>query len=163
MRIQVRNALCILMTLIIFCAVLGSGSMSISVRAEELNNDQDLIQPDVMEDTNEALDVCFFIRGAAIGADIPEEPANYSAVQYSSAIRIDGAVLASAYSSSTHAVDGSGAQSLAAGSRHHLALRQHRARRRIAQQEPASDLQRQCGDIAGRGEPERLIGTTAGR
>ena len=81
--------------------------MSISVRAEELNNDQDLIQPDVMEDTNEALDVCFFIRGAAIGADIPEEPANYSAVQYSSAIRIDGAVSASAFSSSTHAVDGS--------------------------------------------------------
>ena len=71
MRIQVRNALCVLMTLIIFCAVLGSGSMSISVRAEELNNDQDLIQPDVTEDTNEALDVCFFIRGAAIGADIP--------------------------------------------------------------------------------------------
>ncbi len=107
MRIQVRNALCILMTLIIFCAVLGSGSMSISVRAEELNNDQDLIQPDVTEDTNEALDVCFFIRGAAIGADIPEEPANYSVVQYSSAIRIDGAVSASSYSPSTHAVDGS--------------------------------------------------------
>lgn len=107
MRIQVRNALCVLMTLIIFCAVLGSGSMSISVRAEELNNDQDLIQPDVTEDTNEALDVCFFIRGAAIGADIPEEPANYSVVQYSSAIRIDGAVSASSYSPSTHAVDGS--------------------------------------------------------
>ncbi len=107
MRIQVRNALCVLMTLIIFCAVLGSGSMSISVRAEELNNDQDLIQPDVTEDTNEALDVCFFIRGAAIGADIPEEPANYSIVQYSSAIRIDGAVSASSYSPSTHAVDGS--------------------------------------------------------
>ncbi len=81
--------------------------MSISVRAEELNNDQDLIQPDIMEDTKEALDVCFFIRGAAVGADIPEEPGNYSAAQYSSAIRVDGAVLASSYSESTHAVDGS--------------------------------------------------------
>ncbi len=107
MRIQVRNAFCILITLMIFCAVLGSGSMTISARAEELNNDQDLIQSDAMEDTNEALDVCFFIRGAAVGADIPEEPGNYSTDQYSSAIRVDGAVSASAYSESTHAVDGS--------------------------------------------------------
>lgn len=106
MKIRVRNALCILMTLMIFCAVLGSGSTSISVRAEELNSDHDLIQPDIMEDTNEALDVCFFIRGASIGADIPEEPGNYSAAQYSSAIRVDGAVSAS-YSESAHAVDGS--------------------------------------------------------
>ncbi|WP_026520450.1 hypothetical protein [Butyrivibrio sp. FCS006] len=106
MKIRVRNALCILMTLMIFCAVLGSGSTSISVRAEELNSDQDFIQTDIMEDTERALDVCFFIRGAAVGADIPEEPGNYAAAQYSSAIRVDGAVSAS-YSESAHAVDGS--------------------------------------------------------
>ena len=107
MRGFVRNALCILMTLMLFCAVLGSSSMSISVRAEELNNDQDLAEAYITEDIEGTLDVCFFIRGAAIGADIPEEPGNYFTSQYSSAIRINGAVSASSYSPSTHAVDGS--------------------------------------------------------
>ena len=136
-----RNAICFLMTLILFCAVLGSGSMSVSVRAEELNNDQDVIQGEITddvagettetvveetpviakeEDTPEAakeevtltaprermLDVCFFIRGNGIGAEIPKEPAIHLS-GYSSAIRVNGAVSSLKYSQSTHEVDGS--------------------------------------------------------
>ena len=39
MKSCIRNACSILMTLILFCAVLGSRGMSISVSAEELNNE----------------------------------------------------------------------------------------------------------------------------
>lgn len=106
MKALVRNAICILMTLMLFCAVLGSSSMTISVRAEELNNEQDLVQPDAADDEG-TLDVCFYIRGSSIGEDIPEEPGIYFSSQYSSAIRVNGAVLAKDYKASSQSVDGS--------------------------------------------------------
>ena len=106
MKALVRNAICILMTLMLFCAVLGSSSMTISVRAEELNNEQNLVQPDAADDEG-ALDVCFYIRGGSIGEDIPEEPGIYFSSQYSSAIRVNGAVLAKDYKASSQSVDGS--------------------------------------------------------
>ena len=162
------------MTLILFCAVLGSRGMSISVSAEELNNElgevfqeepgkeiipkedvpkeampeesvskehdseeTDLEENDLEEEGPEdtvsedgafdetepaagaseevileskrveSLDVCFYIRGAAIGADIPEEPALHLGELYSSAIRVNGAVSLDKYSQSSSAVDGS--------------------------------------------------------
>jgi hypothetical protein len=162
------------MTLILFCAVLGSRGMSISVSAEELNNElgevfqeepgkeiipeedvpkeampeesvskeldseeTDLEENDLEEEGPEdtvsdggaldeiepaagaseevileskrveSLDVCFYIRGAAIGADIPREPALHLGELYSSAIRVNGAFSSDKYSLSTSAVDGS--------------------------------------------------------
>ncbi len=107
------NAFSVLMALMIFIAVLGSRGMTIIVGAEELNNEQDEIQAevqveDVDADVNEEfLDVCFFIRGRGIGADIPEEPGNYSSDLYSSAIRVNGALSSAKYSPSTGSIDGS--------------------------------------------------------
>ncbi len=109
------NAFSVLMALMIFIAVLGSRGMTIIVGAEELNSEQDEIQAEVqVEDVDadadvneEFLDVCFFIRGRGIGADIPEEPGNYSSDLYSSAIRVNGALSSAKYSPSTGSIDGS--------------------------------------------------------
>ena len=90
------NAVRVLMALMVLIAVLGSRGMSISAEAVELNNEPD-----------EMLDVCFFIRGSGVGADIPEEPGSYSSSLYSSAIRVNGAVSSSKYSPSSGAIDGS--------------------------------------------------------
>ena len=165
------------MTLILFCAVLGSRGMSISARAEELNNElseldeqngeirgeHEKVSEEVSEELPEgevipgenvpgddapeenvpkenvpseyvpgddepaqsvsvtgtsgegfresymskSLDVCFYIRGAEIGAEIPEEPALHLFERYSSAIRVNGAVSYDNYSPSSSAVDGS--------------------------------------------------------
>ena len=51
-------------------------------------------------------DVCFYIRGNDIGADIPDEPASYSTTEYSDAIRINGAIEDSKLAFSTDEVDG---------------------------------------------------------
>ena len=139
MRAVMRSAIGILMTLIIVCAVLGSQSATISARAEERNE----YQADLLTETNgdtaedegtgktetaesepdeeseqgneEFLDVCFYIRGNGIGADIPEEPGNYSSDLYSSAIRVNGALSSLKYSPSTGSADGSDGSLLSDG------------------------------------------------
>ena len=101
------SALSVLMALIVFIAALGSRGMTIIAGAEELNNEQEEIQADDADDKEEYLDVCFFIRGRGIGADIPAEPGNYPTDLYSSAIRVNGALSSLKYSPSTGAIDGS--------------------------------------------------------
>lgn len=101
------SALSVLMALIVFIAVLGNRGMTIIAGAEELNNEQEEIQADDTDDKEEYLDVCFFIRGRGIGADIPAEPGNYPTDLYSSAIRVNGALSSFRYSPSTGAIDGS--------------------------------------------------------
>ena len=58
------------------------------------------------EKAKKSHDVCFYIRGNGIGADIPDEPASYSTTEYSDAIRINGAIEDSKLAFSTDEVDG---------------------------------------------------------
>lgn len=152
MKSFLRNAICILMTLMLFVSVLGSRGMSISAEAEEFNNELDLVffedsddvvifdeeeEPleeafeeadeefleEALEEADEEslketfeeaadisdemmLDVCFFIRGNGIGADIPHEPGLYFSDEYSSAIRVDNAIAFSEFRLSTEETDG---------------------------------------------------------
>ncbi len=107
MKSFVRRMGCVLMTLAVGVAALGSSSNTLHVRAEELNidpNESDE-EPVLGAGLRSNLDVCFYILEED-GEELPEEPENHFSLNYSSPIRINGAVSRSSLSLSTGAVDG---------------------------------------------------------
>jgi hypothetical protein len=95
------------MTLAVGVAALGSSSNTLHVRAEELNIDPNESDEELVlgAGLRSNLDVCFYILEED-GEELPEEPENHFSLNYSSPIRINGAVSRSSLSLSTGAVDG---------------------------------------------------------
>ncbi len=116
MKKVAKSAMCALMTMMLICAVLGSKGAAVTVRAEELNNEsiENSGQMSLGTVMSSTLDVCFYIRGDSIGADIPSEPAVHLGEIYSAPIRINDAV-AYDFSESSHEVDGQEADLLSDG------------------------------------------------
>ncbi len=107
MKSFVRRMGCVLMTLAVGVAALGSSSNTLHVRAEELNIDPNESDEELVlgAGLRSNLDVCFYILEED-GEELPEEPENHFSLNYSSPIRINGAVSRSSLSLSTGAVDG---------------------------------------------------------
>jgi hypothetical protein len=89
-----RKALVVALVPFLLLSAMGSRGKCLRAYAAEDGNEEDA---EVVRDVDESVyengvkkDVCFFIRGAGVGADIPEEPGDHPNTEYSSPIRIDG-------------------------------------------------------------------------
>lgn len=98
------------LTAFLLLAALGNRSNCLKVRASENEETSKVINEanntvyEINETNGDGSDVCFYIRGKGIGAEIPAEPGNYPSTDYSDPIRING------IARSTDPVVGSGSE-----------------------------------------------------